>query len=316
MISARGLTKRYGDVVAVDDLTFDVEPGRVTGFLGPNGAGKSTTMRMILGLDAPTAGEATVAGRKYRDLENPTKYVGALLDPEAVNTGRTARAHLSWIARAAAIPKNRIDETLETVGIADAADRRIGEFSLGMRQRLSIAAAILDEPEILILDEPLNGLDPQGIVWLRDLLRRHAAAGGTVLISSHLMNEMQKTADHVIVIAQGRLVVSESLDEFERRAETSVTIKSPQIDRLEPVLRSHAGADVSRIPGGLSVTGIPPLTIGEIALDERVVLEELTPRVTSLEDQFLAMTQNLDRGPAPAGVSPRSDEVGVPGGPA
>lgn len=294
MISTRSLTKRYDEVVAVDDLTFDVEPGRITGFLGPNGSGKSTTMRMILGLDAPTSGEATVAGKRYRDLDNPTRYVGALLDPEAVHTGRTARAHLTWIAQASAVRKSRIDEVLDTVGIAHAADRRIGGFSLGMRQRLAIAAAILGEPEVLILDEPLNGLDPQGIIWLRELLRDHAEAGGTVLISSHLMNEMQKTADHVVVIAKGKLIVSESLDAFERRAEETVAVRSPKLEDLEAVLRGRTGVEITKADDGLTVSGLSSLEIGELALSEHIALSELTTQVASLEAQFIAMTENID----------------------
>src|SRR5690606_37553908 len=214
MIRVRGLTKRYGATTAVDHLDFDVHPGVVTGFLGPNGAGKSTTMRMILGLDTPTAGTATVNGRRYRDLPAPTREVGSLLDPGAAHPGRTARAHLLWLARGASLPHRRVEEVLDLVGLASAAHRRVGGFSLGMRQRLGIAAALLGDPGVLLFDEPVNGLDPEGIRWIRGLLRDLAAEGRTVLVSSHLMSEMQATADHVLVIGRGRLIADVGVAEL------------------------------------------------------------------------------------------------------
>ncbi len=285
MISARGLTKRYGDVLAVDDLSFDVTPGAVTGFLGANGAGKSTTMRMVLGLDAPAAGSVTVAGRAYRDLRSPVREVGALLDPRCMHPGRSARAHLRWMADAAGIARSRVEEVLEQVGVVDAADRRVGTFSLGMRQRLGIAGALLGDPGVLLLDEPLNGLDPEGIRWVRALLQGRAREGRTVFVSSHLLNEMEQVAQRVVVIAHGRFV--DSFDIASGRA-AAVRVR-PGDPRLAAALRA-AGATVTAIEDGLDVHGVPAERVGEVALACGVALRELVERRHGLEESFLALT--------------------------
>ncbi|HLU57024.1 MAG TPA: ATP-binding cassette domain-containing protein [Pseudonocardia sp.] len=284
MIRARGLTKRYGAVLAVDDLSFDVGPGAVTGFLGANGAGKSTTMRMTLGLDAPTAGSVTVAGRAYRDLPSPVREVGALLDPRCMHPGRSARAHLRWMADAAGIRRSRVEEVLELVGVAHVADRRVGTFSLGMRQRVGIAGALLGDPGVLLLDEPLNGLDPEGIRWLRTLLRDLAHEGRTVFVSSHLLHEMEQVAQRVVVIARGRLV-----DEFEVGRAAAVRVR-PADAGLVAALRA-AGAEVTAVEGGLEVRGVPAHQVGELALEHRVALHELVERRDGLEEAYLALTR-------------------------
>jgi ABC-2 type transport system ATP-binding protein len=284
VISARGLTKRYGPVLAVDDLSFDVTPGAVTGFLGANGAGKSTTMRMVLGLDAPTAGSVTVAGRAYRDLPSPLRAVGALLDPRCMHPGRSARAHLRWMADAAGIGRARVEEVLGLVGVTEAADRRVGTFSLGMRQRVGIAGALLGDPGVLLLDEPLNGLDPEGIRWVRTLLTDLAREGRTVFVSSHLLNEMELVAQRVVVIARGRLV-----DVLEvGRAETTVRVR-PATARLAAALRA-AGATVTPVEDGLDVRGVPAQRVGEVALECGTALRELVERRHGLEESFLALT--------------------------
>jgi ABC-2 type transport system ATP-binding protein len=284
VISARGLTKRYGAVLAVDGLSFDVTPGAVTGFLGANGAGKSTTMRMVLGLDAPTAGSVTVAGRAYRDLPSPLREVGALLDPRCMHPGRSARAHLRWMADAAGIGRVRVEEVLGLVGVAEAADRRVGTFSLGMRQRVGIAGALLGDPGVLLLDEPLNGLDPEGIRWIRTLLKGLAREGRTVFVSSHLLNEMELVAQRVVVIAHGRLV-----DVLEvGRAATTVRVR-PASARFAAALRA-AGATVAPVEDGLDVRGVPAQRVGEVALRCGTALRELVERRHGLEESFLAMT--------------------------
>lgn len=288
MISARGLTKRFGDVLAVDDLSFDVEPGAVTGFLGANGAGKSTTMRMTLGLDAPTAGTVTVAGRAYRDLPSPLREVGALLDPRCMHPGRSARAHLRWMADAAGIGRSRVEEVLRLVGVADAADRRVGTFSLGMRQRVGIAGALLGDPGVLLLDEPLNGLDPEGIRWVRALLQGLAREGRTVFVSSHLLNEMEQVAQRVVVIAHGRLVAELDVDVLDVRRAATVRVR-PADHRLADALRA-AGATVTPIEDGLDVLGVPAQRVGEIALGCGIALRELVERRHGLEESFLALT--------------------------
>ncbi|PRX97726.1 ABC-2 type transport system ATP-binding protein [Allonocardiopsis opalescens] len=291
-ISVEGLGKRYGATVAVRDLSFTVEPGKVTGFLGPNGAGKSTTMRVILGLDRPTTGRALIAGVPYASIPAPTRVVGSLLDAGAVHPGRTARAHLGWIARASGVDLRRVGAALDRVGIAHAADRPAAALSLGMRQRLGLAAALLGDPSVLILDEPLNGLDPQGIVWLRGLLKEFADAGGTVLVSSHLMNEMQATADHVIVIARGELLASVGVAELAARTAGSVRVDGPGARALVPELRQR-GARVEHAPAtpdAFDVTGLDPLEIGRLALGAGVALRELAPRRTGLEAAFMDLT--------------------------
>jgi ABC-2 type transport system ATP-binding protein len=294
MIAVEALTKRFGSVTAVRDLSFEVASGAVTGFLGPNGAGKSTTMRMILGLDRPTSGRALVNGMEYARLASPAQVVGAVLDPNAVHRGRTARAQLRWTARAAGLPASRVDDVLEEVGLAPAAARRIGALSLGMRQRLAIGVALLGRPSVLILDEPLNGLDPEGIVWMRGLLKGIAAEGGTVLISSHLMNEMEETADQVILIAAGRLVASLAMPDLLVRASGVVRVAGEDAGRLTGPLE-RAGATV-RVDGdgSLNVAGLDSRTIGRIALANQVVLDELTPEHGGLEQTFIALTSTME----------------------
>ena len=292
VIEARNLTKRYGSTVAVDDLTFDVAPGRVTGFLGPNGAGKTTTMRMILGLDRPNSGVVTINGRAYRDLPAPLREVGALLDAKAVHGGRKAYNHLLLLAQSNGIPKSRVDEVLRIVGLEGVARRRAGGFSLGMGQRLGIAAALLGDPGILMFDEPVNGLDPEGIAWVRQLMRALAAEGRTVFVSSHLMSEMSLTADHLIVIGKGKLIRDESITQFvESSSRHSVRVRSPQLDRLEEVLK-RAGASLSSDDGALDVHGLEAAAIGELAASNGVVLHELTPKRASLEEAFMELTRD------------------------
>ena len=279
MIEISELTKRYGGTTAVNGLTFTVRPGHVTGFLGPNGAGKTTTLRIILGLNAPTSGSATVDGRPFRDRPRGLRHVGALLDASDVHGGRTAAAHLSALARSNRIPRHRVDEVLGEVGLAGAARRRVGGFSLGMKQRLGIAAALLGDPPVLLFDEPLNGLDPQGVKWVRGLFRTLAAEGRTVFVSSHLMSEMEHTADQLIVIGRGELIAAESLTEFAARgARLSVTVRTPDTDRLTALLAAE-GASLQ--PDGadrLTVTGLNADRISEIAFQHRVLLHELTTR--------------------------------------
>ncbi|GAA3982703.1 ABC transporter ATP-binding protein [Thermobifida alba] len=306
MIRVRGLTKRYGATTAVDRLDFDVHPGVVTGFLGPNGAGKSTTMRMILGLDTPTAGTATVNGRRYRDLPAPTREVGALLDPGAAHPGRTARAHLLWLARGAGLPRRRVEEVLDLVGLASAAHRRVGGFSLGMRQRLGIAAALLGDPGVLLFDEPVNGLDPEGIRWIRGLLRDLAAEGRTVLVSSHLMSEMQATADHVLVIGRGRLIADVGVAELTARGSGDVRVAAADPAVLAAALAAEGAAVRTADDGALLVGGLDAARVGEVALRRRIALRELTPRRASLEEAFMELTA--------ASVQHRSGTTPVPEG--
>jgi ABC-2 type transport system ATP-binding protein len=293
MIQARELTKRYGDTVAVDALSFDIRPGVVTGFLGPNGAGKSTTMRMILGLDHPSAGSVSVGGRRYRELAAPLREVGALLDAGAIHGKRSARNHLRWLADAGGLPRGRVDEVLELVGLADVAGRRVGGFSLGMSQRLGIAAALLGDPATLLFDEPMNGLDPEGICWIRTLLQRFAAEGRTVVVSSHLMHEMEETADHVLVIGRGRLIADTSISELTLRAAGNhVHVASPDAAALGELLE-RAGALVTEgDDGGLSVAGLPAPQIGDLAAEHGLRVHELTPRRASLEAAFMELTED------------------------
>ncbi|MGW7693692.1 ABC transporter ATP-binding protein [Streptomyces asiaticus] len=292
MIEVRGLTKRYGRVVAVDDLSFAVRPGEVTGFLGPNGAGKSTTLRLILGLDAASAGTATVGGRPYSAQPAPLRAVGALLDAGAVLPSRTARHHLLALAACNGIPRGRVADVLAEVGLESVARRRAGTFSLGMRQRLGIAAALLGDPPVLVFDEPLNGLDPEGIVWIRGLMRRMAAEGRAVLMSSHLMSEMELTADHLIVIGRGRLIADTAMAAFiDAHSAREVLVRGPRTESLRRMLSPAAevrtdGAD------GLVVTGMDAAEIGALAAAGGVELHELTPRQPSLERAFMDLTRN------------------------
>lgn len=295
MIEVNGLTKRYGGTTAVKDLSFTVRPGRVTGFLGPNGAGKSTTLRMLIGLDRPTGGAATIDGRAFRDRPRGLRHVGALLDPHDVHGGRTARAHLSALARSNALPKGRVDEVLHEVGLEAAARRRIGGFSLGMKQRLGIAAALLGDPPVLLFDEPVNGLDPEGVLWVRGLFRRLAAEGRTVFVSSHLMSEMANTADQLVVIGRGELIAAESVTDFAARGtRPSVTVRTPDGAALTALLRAE-GAVVTTEPGApdggpLVVTGADAARIGELAHRHRLRINELTTGTASLEKAFMELT--------------------------
>ena len=293
MIEARGLTKRYGPKVAVDDLTFDVEPGRVTGFLGPNGAGKSTTMRLILGLDSPSAGTVTVDGVAYGELRSPLYEIGATLESSAIHPGRSARNHLLALAVSNGIPAGRVDEVLGVVGLDAVAHRRAGAFSLGMTQRLGIAAALLGDPGVLLLDEPVNGLDPEGIVWIRNLLRSLAREGRTVFVSSHLMTEMSLTAEHLVVIGRGRLIADTSVEDFVRRSSGGyVRARSPEPDRLAGLLRG-AGATVEVAPdGALTVQGADRAAVGDLAGRAGVVLHELVTQEASLEEAFMELTRD------------------------
>jgi ABC-2 type transport system ATP-binding protein len=301
MIEATGLTKRYGDKVAVDHLSFRVEPGRVTGFLGPNGAGKSTTMRLMLGLAAPTAGRVLIEGRPYRDLRPPLRHVGAMLEGTGAHPGRSGYSHLLWLARSNRIPQARVRETLATVGLAAAARKRAGNLSLGMAQRLGIAAALLGDPAVLILDEPLNGLDPEGIRWARELMRALAAQGRTVLVSSHLMNEMAVTADRIIVISRGRLLADTTAAGFaQAHAGSYVLVRTPQPERMRSVLTS-AGIEVRDAPGGtLHARGAGLARIGELAAANGLTVHEISASQGSLEDAFLRLTGDPG-GPAAGG---------------
>ncbi|WP_030802829.1 ABC transporter ATP-binding protein [Streptomyces sp. NRRL F-2799] len=292
MIEVRGLSKRYGEVLAVDDLTFAVRPGEVTGFLGPNGAGKSTTLRMIVGLDAASSGTATVGGRPYVAQPTPLKEVGALLDPGAVLPSRTAYHHLLALAAGNGIPSSRVKAVLAEVGLAHVSRRRAGTFSLGMRQRLGIAAALLGDPPVLVFDEPLNGLDPEGIVWIRSLMRRMAAEGRAVLMSSHLMSEMELTADHLIVIGRGRLIADTSMKEFiETHSEREVFVRSPQVEELRGMLSSAVEVRTES-SDALVVTGMDAAGIGALASANGVELHELAPRQVSLERAFMDLTRD------------------------
>ena len=293
MIVAEELTKRYGDKTAVDGVSFTVAPGRVTGFLGPNGAGKSTTMRMIVGLDRPSSGTVTVSGRDYRQLRSPLTEVGVLLDAKAVHTGRSARNHLRAMAATHGIGRTRVDEVIELTGIGSVAGKRAGAFSLGMGQRLGIAAALLGDPHTLILDEPVNGLDPEGVRWVRQFVRHLAAEGRTVLLSSHLMSEMSQTADHVIVLGRGKVLADAPLPELVSTwTTTTLLVRSPRLDDLVSALRIP-DATISAIePGTVQIVGVTAQTVGDAAAAHGIPLYELTPRVGSLEDAYLALTDD------------------------
>ncbi|WP_458319071.1 ABC transporter ATP-binding protein [Mycolicibacterium brisbanense] len=291
MIEIAGLTKLYGTQRAVDDLTFTVEPGVVTGFLGPNGAGKTTTMRLILGLDRPNAGTATIDGKAYRDLRDPLRTVGALLDARQAHPNRSARNHLRWIAAANRIPPSRVDEVLDAVGLESVDDRPAGALSLGMSQRLGIAAALLGDPPVLLFDEPVNGLDPEGIHWVRTLMRGLAAEGRTVFVSSHLLAEMSNTADRLVVIGQGKLIASTTVAEFVSGSGNAVRVRSPQLTILAEVL-GDAGLQADVDGDALTVRGAAIEVIGELAARNSIVLHELSTRSASLEEAYLKLTDD------------------------
>ncbi len=291
-IEARGLSKRYGRTVALDSLSFRVEPGRVTGFVGPNGAGKSTTMRTILGLDAPDAGEVLVGGRRYRDLEAPLREVGALLDAGATHPGRRARDHLLWLARSNRLPKRRVDEVLELVGLSDVARRRTGGFSLGMAQRLGIATAMLGDPPVLMFDEPINGLDPDGIRWIRAFLRSLADEGRTVFVSSHVMSELEGTADDLVVIGRGRLIAQTSVGELlAATANGRVHLRTPDASAVMAVLARAGGTVTSSGSEALTVTGLDVARIADLAAESGLRIHELFREQPSLEEAFLDLTR-------------------------
>ena len=293
MIEAEALTKNYGEKRAVDGISFAVRPGIVTGFLGPNGSGKSTTMRLILGLDSPTAGDVRVNGKHYRDHAAPLHEVGALLEARSVHTGRSAYNHLRALAQTHGIPRRRVDELIDLVGLHDVARKRAGQFSLGMGQRLGIATALLGDPTTVMLDEPANGLDPEGVHWIRNVLKQLASEGRTVFVSSHLMTEMALTADHLIVIGRGRLIADMSVDEFVRKASgTRVRVRSPQATRLrELVLGPHVSVASSE-SSLFEVEGLSAEQVGEIAAANKIVLYELTPVQASLEEAFMELTRD------------------------
>ncbi|AZM91217.1 ABC transporter ATP-binding protein [Streptomyces sp. W1SF4] len=292
MIELEGLTKRFGAKTAVDNLSFQVRPGVVTGFLGPNGAGKSTTMRMMLDLDRPTSGTVRIDGKHYRDLPEPLKHIGALLDAKAMHGGRSAYNNLLCLAQSNRIPERRVAEVLDLVGLTAVAKKKSKGFSLGMGQRLGIAAALLGDPEILMFDEPVNGLDPEGILWIRNLMKGLASEGRTIFVSSHLMSEMALTADHLIVIGQGKLLADMSMSDFIRQNSRSyVRLRSPQQERLKDVLH-EAGINAVSVPatGTLEIDGVEAERLGELAAQHQIVLHELSPQRASLEEAFMRMT--------------------------
>ena len=291
MIEAIGLTKRYGATMAVDDLSFTVPPGQVTGFLGPNGAGKSTTMRLILGLDAPTSGRVTVNGRPYAEYPRPLFEVGALLEAKAAHGGRSARNHLLCLALSNGIGRGRVEQVLDQVGLASVAGKRAGGFSLGMGQRLGIAAALLGDPPVLMLDEPVNGLDPEGVRWIRELLKSLAAEGRTVFLSSHLMSEMALTADRLIIVGRGRLITQTTVEDLLRGGPGNhVRVRSPQSDTLAALLQARGVTVVRQPDGALQLTGADPQVVGELARANGVTLQELSTQHVSLEERYMELT--------------------------
>ena len=305
-IVVQNLTKQYKKLRAVDDLSFAVRAGRVTGFLGPNGAGKSTTMRMIIGLDRPTEGSVTVDGIRYLDCPAPLRAVGALLEARALHPGRTAWAHLRWMAASNGIPASRVDEVLGLVGLEAVAGQRVGRFSLGMGQRLGIAVALLGDPSTIILDEPVNGLDPDGVLWIRTLLRSLAAGGRTVLVSSHLMAEMALTADHLIIVGRGRLLADTSVDAFVATAtDRPVTVTSPDAAALADLLHRRGATVTSPAPGRLSVLGVGADVVGDTAAQHSLRLHELHTTAASLEEVYLALTHDSREYRTGAGDHPR-----------
>ena len=293
LIEASGLTKRYGEKVAVRDLTFTVRPGVVTGFLGPNGSGKSTTMRLVVGLDSPQSGSVTVNGRHYRDHPAPLHEVGTLLEARSVHTGRSAYNHLLALAQTHGIGRRRVDELIEMVGLGEVARKRVGQFSLGMGQRLGIAAALLGDPETVMLDEPVNGLDPEGIQWVRNLLKGLAAEGRTVFVSSHLMSEMALTAEHLIVIGRGELIADMATEEFVRRASKhTVLVRSPQAQALAELVAAPDVTVTALSPGVIEIAGLSAEQVGEEAAANQIVLHELTPQTATLEEAFMELTHD------------------------
>ncbi|MER6515925.1 ATP-binding cassette domain-containing protein [Streptomyces sp. NPDC001553] len=322
MIELEGLTKRFGAKTAVDDLSFQVRPGVVTGFLGPNGAGKSTTMRMMLDLDNPTAGRVRIDGKRYRDLPEPLTHIGALLDAKAMHGGRSAYNNLLCLAQSNRIPRSRVSEVLDQVGLTAVARKKSKGFSLGMGQRLGIAAALLGDPEILMFDEPVNGLDPEGILWIRNLMKAQAAEGRTIFVSSHLMSEMAVTADHLVVIGQGKLLADLSMADFIRQNSRSyVRVRSPQHERLKDLLHAE-GIDATAVPatGTLEVDGVESERLGELAARHGIVLHELSPQRASLEEAFMRMTADSveyhAHAAGTAGAPPEPGAAGaVPGPP-
>ena len=309
MIDVRGVTKRYGDKVALDDVTFSVKPGLVTGFVGPNGAGKSTLMRLVIGLDAPSSGAVTVNGRAYRDHAAPLHEVGAMLEARAIHPGRSAASHLLAMAQTHGIARARVDDVIDTVGLRDVANRRVGTFSLGMFQRLGIAAALLGDPATLVLDEPSNGLDPEGILWIRTLLKGLAVEGRTVFVSSHHMSEMAITADHLIVIGRGHLIADTSVADFVRHASSNIVrVRTPDASRLTAAL-SADGVSV-RQDGGievLEVSGLSAEQVGQAAFANQILLYELTPEQASLEEAFMRMTREAVEFQGSAASSDRAE---------
>ena len=312
MIEVRGLTKRYGEKVAVNDLTFGVEPGQVTGFLGPNGAGKTTTMRLILGLDYPDAGTVSVDGQRYSGLANPMREVGALLDAKAVHGGRSAYNHLLCLAQTNNLPRKRVDEVLDLVGLSDVARKRCKGFSLGMSQRLGIAATMLGDPKVLMFDEPVNGLDPEGILWIRNLMKALAAEGRTVFVSSHLMSEMENTADYLLVIGRGRLIADCTVAEFiARNSVQAVRVRTPQRAALASALTMAGGTALDGADGALVVQGLAAEQIGDLAYDQAIRLHELAPAQASLEEAFMELTaSSVEFRAGTPGLAP----AGRPGG--
>jgi ABC-2 type transport system ATP-binding protein len=291
MIEVQGLTKRYGEKTAVDDLTFGIEAGKVTGFLGPNGAGKTTTMRCILGLDYPDTGTVTVDGHDYHDLGNPMREVGALLDAKAVHGGRSAYNHLLCLAQTNNLPKSRVGEVLELVGMAEVARKRSKGFSLGMSQRLGIAATMLGDPKVLMFDEPVNGLDPEGILWIRNLMKALAAEGRTVFVSSHLMSEMESTADHLIVIGRGKLIADCSMSDFIARSSgAAVRVRTPMAEDLIKAVTAEGAATATDADGAIEIRGMTAEAIGDIAFEQGIRLHELTLVRASLEEAFMELT--------------------------
>src|SRR3954471_23131341 len=293
MIEAVELTKNYGEKRAVDDISFTVRPGVVTGFLGPNGSGKSTTMRLIVGLDAPSSGDVRVNGKHFREHPAPLHEVGALLEARAVHTGRSAYNHLLSLARTHGLPRRRVDEMIDLVGLHEVARKRAGQFSLGMGQRLGIAAALLGDPKTVMLDEPVNGLDPEGIHWVRNLLKGLAAEGRTVFVSSHLMSEMALTADHLIVIGRGKLIADTSVDDFVARASQKVVlVRSPELERLRNALVGPGVSFADAERGALEVHGLTAEQVGDAAAEARIALHELSPHQASLEEAFMNLTRD------------------------
>jgi len=315
MIETTELTKRYGDKVAVDHLTMSVPSGQVTGFLGPNGAGKSTTMRMILDLDSPSSGSAKVNGRRYRDIRFPLHEVGSLLEAKSIHPARSARGHLQWLADSNRISRKRVDEVLELVGLSAVAKKRAGGFSLGMGQRLGIAAAMLGDPQTLLLDEPVNGLDPEGIVWVRSFLRSLASEGRTVLVSSHLMSEMALTADYLIVIGAGRLISQGSVNDVVANSSSShVLVRSPDGTRLADLLTANGAEITNDADNAIRVRKVDITRIGQLAAENAIVLHELSPQAASLEQAFMELTHDLGEYQTDPIPSPPSPSTSIDGG--